>query len=416
MVQEHVNRNGPLVPIETFKHAAQVLYCKTKGGVDKATFDVNKIRYPKSKLGFEAKYVTHLLYQACGLNACIAYRYWTYQKELSDQNRSLPSLKSVRRELSSMEAFEDFVIEAGQEIVRRGDDLGALLSGKGVEEQRPNLSEQAVADLQAKIPKGRVLRFFSTDDGWLLRSSGTHRMERITRDPLTDMPLTRSVRRCALCVRETSNYCHVCRQFLCNVAPKDGTHRACSTDFHFLRELPSTKRKDIVKRAYRMKPGEREERSRRASQLAASKKAVANDSASVDTASPANELQVEQLVKRRRGRPRKRPRPGTSDEIAVAPDSGGVPAGAQSRNRIDAPADSAPATTSSGHLAGTPARAERPEAVANLEDSRVHKRQCLEASDDVPSTPGGNQAGAHYATDVSRRRPTTRSATRGGYN
>lgn len=74
MVQEHVNRNGPLVPIETFKHAAQVLYCKTKGGVDKATFDVNKIRYPKSKLGFEAKYVTHLLYQACGLNACIAYR------------------------------------------------------------------------------------------------------------------------------------------------------------------------------------------------------------------------------------------------------------------------------------------------------------------------------------------------------
>lgn len=234
-------------------------------------------------------------------------------------------------------------------------------------------------------------------------------MERITRDPLTDMPLTRSVRRCALCVRETSNYCHVCRQFLCNVAPKDGTHRACSTDFHFLRELPSTKRKDIVKRAYRMKPGEREERSRRASQLAASKKAVANDSASVDTASPANELQVEQLVKRRRGRPRKRPRPGTSDEIAVAPgmslrnirrsmisistltfglDSGGVPADAQSRNRIDAPADSAPATTSSGHLAGTPARAERPEAVANLEDSRVHKRQCLEASDDVPSTPG----------------------------
>lgn len=73
-----------------------------------------------------------------------------------------------------MEAFEDFVIEAGQEIVRRGDDLGALLSGKGVEEQRPNLSEQAVADLQAKIPKGRVLRFFSTDDGWLLRFTQLH--------------------------------------------------------------------------------------------------------------------------------------------------------------------------------------------------------------------------------------------------
>ncbi|XXQ34215.1 Uncharacterized protein PBTT_06388 [Plasmodiophora brassicae] len=35
---------------------------ETKCGVDKARFDVNnKIRYPKSKLGFQAKYVSHLI-------------------------------------------------------------------------------------------------------------------------------------------------------------------------------------------------------------------------------------------------------------------------------------------------------------------------------------------------------------------
>ncbi|SPQ99093.1 unnamed protein product (mitochondrion) [Plasmodiophora brassicae] len=139
--------------------------------------------------------IIHLLFQACGLDTCSAFRYWKCRHDLQDEKTALSTFKALRRDLVSAETIEDFVVQAGRDILNEAVDVPGVLAERSV--------VQNLGDLIPKIPRRNALSVFKTDEGWTIRSSAHHPMEKLIQDPETNERLKRSVLRLRLvCPRD----------------------------------------------------------------------------------------------------------------------------------------------------------------------------------------------------------------------
>lgn len=74
---------------------------------------------------------------------------------------AMSTFKALRRELASAETIEDFVIQAGRDILNESADLPDGHAGNSVPSH--------LKDVTVKIPRRNALPFFNTDEGWMIR-------------------------------------------------------------------------------------------------------------------------------------------------------------------------------------------------------------------------------------------------------
>ncbi|SPQ96822.1 unnamed protein product (mitochondrion) [Plasmodiophora brassicae] len=268
MVYDHISANGPMKPVLLFKHAAQTLYSKTKGGVDGATDAVADIQFPSNNLCFERKLVLRSIYQVVS-NACVLSRLYRAGGALvaedhghdggssghrSHQLTRRRSFPQCRASISRIECLRDFVFEAGKELLRidvvntRAGNIEPAVDTHALQSVGSRLLTDAqVKELQGRIPwKGKERLQFFNGDGKLLRLSiGNHRLVRVTESP------TRRVR----------TMCPTCWQHLCD---------AHDRIFHECDVLPDDRIQ--CRRSYNITDDEKGKRSVRAIELHAAKK------------------------------------------------------------------------------------------------------------------------------------------------
>ena len=109
MVSKDIASRGPFVPVHIFKHASQVLYNKTKGGVDGNTQMRALLRCPSDTLRWEQKVVTQL-FKSVTVNAWIAWRQ-IQKQDLLDTRELFKGLEQYRNALNRVEPFPDFIHE-----------------------------------------------------------------------------------------------------------------------------------------------------------------------------------------------------------------------------------------------------------------------------------------------------------------
>lgn len=73
LLNEYIRSNGPLPPINVFKHGTQSFYSKTKGSVDGSAQARAILRSSSSSLSWEQKIVTQTL-KILAINGFISYR------------------------------------------------------------------------------------------------------------------------------------------------------------------------------------------------------------------------------------------------------------------------------------------------------------------------------------------------------
>lgn len=102
----HVRTNEPLPPVRIFRHGLQVLYSKTKFGVDGAAQFRAGLNSPTSRLDWESKVVTQAL-KTLVVNSFLAWRFHRFDTSGGAAGVPLHSLDTYRKNLNAVETFSD---------------------------------------------------------------------------------------------------------------------------------------------------------------------------------------------------------------------------------------------------------------------------------------------------------------------
>lgn len=161
--------NGAFPPLQLFKHATQVYYSKTKGGVDGATKQRAMLRSSTSHLKWEQKIVSQTL-KTVAINAFLAWRMFKRQ-EILQSDTELKSLESFRNSLNRVQATADFMSDIATDLLNyastlhddenRNEDLPEGITG----------TEKETLISMAKVRKRKRLGFFNSSKSVKLRLS-----------------------------------------------------------------------------------------------------------------------------------------------------------------------------------------------------------------------------------------------------
>ena len=123
MVQNYIKDNGPLPPVYIFRHAYQVIYSSTKGGVDGSTRFSNEMsveRLTGIKFEFERKYILWCLIKVMQngfyLFKVIKSRYKIELANKSEKNY-LNAYKHTLSVIQRSETFKEYIFSLGMEIL-----------------------------------------------------------------------------------------------------------------------------------------------------------------------------------------------------------------------------------------------------------------------------------------------------------
>jgi hypothetical protein len=179
-----VKKSGLSKPVLLYKHAAQSLYSKTKGGVDGSTEYHEKVsvagQLGGAALEFERKFVFRSI-NTVAFNAGIVYRILQKRTALEAENNAEPfRIRAFRNSLAKVESMQDFMYWAGLELCREASNLAkhnALApTGSLNAEARGNnggntfcLPDEEVKRLQQLVPRKLPLAFFNSKEGQDLR-------------------------------------------------------------------------------------------------------------------------------------------------------------------------------------------------------------------------------------------------------
>lgn len=215
-VNGHVLSKGPLPPVKVFRHGLQVLYSKTKGGVDGVTQYRSIMRSSTTTMGWEQKLVTQTL-KTLLINSFIAWR--LVETCGTDNGYEFKSLHAFRSKLNSLESFADYVWAVSRELLGYGDLLqtqsGARSNFTNVTgaDGGPKTPETKRLCLEAMRHKRKREVFFNSTEGKRLRLELHSHAPRLQATP----------KWCALCGalrgryagRRSSTQCTLCTVHLC---------------------------------------------------------------------------------------------------------------------------------------------------------------------------------------------------------
>lgn len=112
MFRDNVAKNRCMMPVKFLNTAAQTMYSKTKGGVDKGTDNLSMVHNPVKNMRFERKFVLRSVFQVF-VNAGIAYRHYQRKELLKEAEPTNTSFQEIRKSLTLVESIRDFFVGSG---------------------------------------------------------------------------------------------------------------------------------------------------------------------------------------------------------------------------------------------------------------------------------------------------------------
>ena len=177
MVNSHIKENGPSKPVLLYRHAAQALYSKTKGGLDGSSEYHAGFSPNAGALDFERKFVVRSIFTVL-INAAIIWRMWQRRDLLVNLQATSSTLSKLRNAFNHVESINDFMMDVGEELCDVEYLRLKLLGSSNFPSEIANdLNDDssapppatitdvgAVQTLQAQVPKYRKLKFFATHE------------------------------------------------------------------------------------------------------------------------------------------------------------------------------------------------------------------------------------------------------------
>lgn len=228
-VNRHVWQNGPFPPLKIFKHGAQSLYSKTKGGVDGATQFRAVLRSPTSSLAWEQKIVLQTL-KTLVVNAFLAWR-MSQRRDLLKSSDVFRGVEQFRSALNNVQSYGDFVHDLAPELLRYAEGLGPVSENELEQVSLGDPEGVRLSDLAKRRP-GRRVNFFNTSEGVRLR---------LNVHPHTQRHLPGTFKYCALCGsgekrRRSCFKCGTCHTHLC-VRALPNQRKSCWALWHEAKRL-----------------------------------------------------------------------------------------------------------------------------------------------------------------------------------
>jgi hypothetical protein len=235
IVNNHVKEKGAFVPLKLFKHAAQSLYSKTKGGVDGSAQARSILRSSTSSFAWEQKIVSQTL-KTLAVNAFHAWR-MSQNEDLLQTIDAFCSLDHYRNGLNSVQSLADFVFDVAQELLAYADRLQQQEDPADLDIIEITDIEEARLLALARRRRGKRLIFFNSPDGIKLR---------LHVHPHNQRQLPGTPKYCCLCgsgasgsKRHRSTFkCTACDAHLCARA-HPGQRKSCWSIWHEARRLNS---------------------------------------------------------------------------------------------------------------------------------------------------------------------------------
>ena len=170
LVNDYVKEKGAFPPLKLFKHGAQSLYSKTKGGIDGSAQARAVLRSSTSSLRWEQKIVCQTM-KTLAVNAFIAWR-MSEKRSLLQSREEFHSLKYFRNSLNAAQSFAEFIYDTSTELLAYADELRRAEDANEAIECTDEVSPDEVVRLRtlALRRKKKRLWFFNGMDGIRLRT------------------------------------------------------------------------------------------------------------------------------------------------------------------------------------------------------------------------------------------------------
>lgn len=166
IINGYVKEKGPFPPLKLFKHGAQSLYSKTKGGVDGSAQARSILCCSTSSFPWEQKIVSQTL-KTLAVNALIAWR-MAKPEDLLCSKAHFGSLEQYRDAVNSVQALADFVFDVSKELLAHADKLERDQDDHSGDTEA--IGDEESARLQQIVRRqGKRLLFFNSADGVKLR-------------------------------------------------------------------------------------------------------------------------------------------------------------------------------------------------------------------------------------------------------
>lgn len=114
-IDPHVKQKGPFPPLKIFKHGSQIIYSKTKGGLDGSTQARSILYWPTLSLQWKQKLVSQIL-NTLNVNAFISWRI-SEKEDLLVSKDAFGSLESYLDILNHVQPLADFISDSSQELL-----------------------------------------------------------------------------------------------------------------------------------------------------------------------------------------------------------------------------------------------------------------------------------------------------------